>query len=82
MTDLLVYSRHGCHLCEVLIEELLELVRGLANVRVLDIDSRDDWRETYNTRVPVVELDGHVLCEFTLDRELVLTALSNLAEAG
>ena len=82
MTDLLVYSRHGCHLCEVLIEELLELVRGLANVRVLDIDSRDDWRETYNTRVPVVELDGHVLCEYALDRELVLTALSNLAEAG
>ena len=82
MTDLLVYSRHGCHLCEVLIEELLELVRGLANVRVLDIDSRDDWRETYNTRVPVVELDGHVLCESALDRELVLTALSNLAEAG
>jgi Glutaredoxin-like domain (DUF836) len=82
MPDLLVYSRHGCHPCEVLIEELLELVRGLADVRVLDIDSRDDWRETYNTRVPVVELDGHVLCEYTLDRELVLTALSNLAEAG
>ncbi len=82
MPDLLVYSRQGCHLCELLIEESLGLVRGRANVRVLDIDSRDDWRETYDTRVPVVELDGHILCENTLDRDLVLTALSKLAEAG
>ena len=65
-----------------LIEELLELVRGRANVLVLDIDSRDDWRESYDTRVPVLELDGQVLCEYSLDRDLVLTALSGLAEAG
>ncbi len=82
MPELLVYSRHGCHLCELLIEELLELVRGRANVRVLDIDSRANWRDAYDTRVPVVELDGHVLCEYTLDRDRVLTALSKLAEAG
>jgi len=82
MPDLLVYSRHGCHLCELLIEDLLGLVQGRAKVRVLDIDSRDDWRLAYDTRVPMVELDGHVLCEYTLDRDLVLTALSRLAEAG
>ena len=81
MPDLLVYSRHGCHLCELLIEELLELARGRANVRVLDIDSRDDWRDAYDTRVPAVELDGHILCEYTLDSDLVLTALSKLADA-
>ena len=82
MPDLKVYSRQGCHLCELLIEDLLSLVRGRANVLVLDIDSREDWRQTYDTRVPVVELNGLVLCEYTLDPNAVLTALSKLAEAG
>ncbi len=38
-----VYSREGCHLCEILIEDLLNLTRGRADVRVQEIDSRPDW---------------------------------------
>jgi len=75
-----VYSREGCHLCEILIEELLTLLHGRAEVRVHDIESRADWRQAYDTRVPVVELDGAVLCEYSLDRDRVLTALSGLAD--
>ena len=62
-----VYSRRGCHLCEVLLEELLPLVRGRLEVVVHDIDSRDDWRAVYNARVPVVEYDGEFVCQFRLD---------------
>jgi len=80
MPDLVVFSRKGCHLCDVLIEELLTLVRGRATVTVQDIDTRDDWRESYDVRVPVVELDGVMLCEHSLDRERILSALSDLAE--
>ena len=58
MATLYVYSRRGCHLCEVLIE-------------VRDIDSREDWRERYDSRVPVVEFDGRLVCEYTLDRDAV-----------
>ena len=80
MATLDVYSRQGCHLCEVLIEELLELVGKRASVRVHDIDTRPDWRETYGLRVPVVELDGDVLSEFKLDAEAVNRALARLAD--
>ena len=79
MAVLDVYSRQGCHLCEVLIEELLEFVNRRATLRVHDIDSRADWQEEYNVRVPVVELDGQVLCEFKLDRDAVNRALARLA---
>ena len=82
MPELLVYSRQGCHLCEVLIEELLVLVRGRAKVCVLDIDSRDDWRQSYDARVPVLEMGGEVLCEYSLQPQCVLAALSKLAEPG
>jgi hypothetical protein len=77
-----VYSREGCHLCEILIEELLDLLHGRAEVQVHDIDSRADWRQEYDVRVPVVELDGSVLCEYSLDRARVLKALSGLADRG
>ena len=70
-----VYSREGCHLCEILIEKLLNLTRGRADVRVHDIGTRPDWLQKYDIRVPVVELDGDVLREYSLDRERVMQAL-------
>ncbi len=72
---LTVYSRRGCHLCELLIEELTPLVRGRATVVVLDIDTRTEWATRYDVRVPVVEIGGKFLCELRLDREAVVGAL-------
>ncbi len=72
---LTIYSRHGCHLCELLIEELQPLIRGRAEFEVLDIDSRSDWAGKYGTRIPVVELDGRFLCQYHLDADAVTNAL-------
>ena len=71
MPVLRVYSRQGCHLCEVLIEELLPLVRSRLEIQVNDIDSRPDWVDAYGTRVPIVEFNGQLFCQYTLDREAV-----------
>lgn len=67
MTVLHFYSRRGCHLCEVMLEQLLGLLHGRAEVEVRDIDSRADWRQKYDVRVPVVELNGSVVSEYPLD---------------
>ena len=64
-----VYSRQGCHLCEVLIEALLPLVRGRFELAIHDIDSREDWQARYGQRVPVVEYDGELICQYHLDRQ-------------
>ena len=79
LPTLTIYSRQGCHLCEILIEELLPLVRDRARVDVQDIDSRPDWVAEYGVRVPVVELDGRCLCQYQLDREAVSAALDEAA---
>lgn len=71
-----VYSRRGCHLCEVLIEQLLEELAGRETPEIRDIDSRSDWREKYDTRVPVVEADGELVCEHRLDRPRVQALLA------
>ena len=67
-----VYSRAGCHLCEELIEALLPLVRDRLPVEVVDIDTREDWRRQFDTRVPVVEYEGRTICQHRLDEAAVL----------
>ena len=75
-----VYSRKGCHLCELLIEELLPIVSGRLEVAVHDIDTREDWKREFDTRVPVVEYDGELICQYHLDRH-ALTRIPELDES-
>jgi hypothetical protein len=77
MPEIEVFSRHGCHLCEQLIEELLPLVQGRAEVKINDIDTREDWRQEYDSRVPVVKYDGAFICQYHLDREALARSLNN-----
>ena len=80
MQTLQVYSRPGCHLCEVLIEELLPLVRGALIIEVRDIESDPDWLARYDIRVPVVEYQGRLICQYTLDREAISDLLGSLPD--
>jgi hypothetical protein len=82
MSTLYVYSRQGCHLCEILIEELLPLVRGRLAVEIRDVDSREEWRHAYDVRVPVVEYEGECIAEYTLDRTALQRILSKLVDSG
>jgi hypothetical protein len=77
MPELQVFSRRGCHLCELLLDELLPLVEGRLAVRVCDIDSREDWRGAYHTRIPLVIYDGEEICQYHLDRAALTRILSN-----
>jgi hypothetical protein len=70
-TEIIVYSRRGCHLCELLLEELEPMVRGRARIRVRDVDHDPEWRSTYGDRVPVVCHDGQEICHYQLDRQAV-----------
>ncbi|MEX0707564.1 MAG: glutaredoxin family protein [Woeseia sp.] len=67
--SLIVYSRQGCHLCELMIEALLPMLRGRADLEIRDIDTRDDWREQYGERVPVLTLNGRTVCQYHLDTQ-------------
>ena len=77
MKSLEIYSREGCHLCEVMIDELLPLVRGRFEIVVHDIDTREDWKRKYDTRIPVLKYDGKLVCQYHLDRESLARILSS-----
>jgi len=76
MRTIQVFSRRGCHLCELLIEELLPLIQGHMELEICDIDTRDEWQRKYDTRVPVVKYDGAFVCQCHLDREALARILS------
>jgi hypothetical protein len=73
-----VYSRPGCHLCELLIDELLPLIRGHLDLEVIDIDTRPELTIQYGIRIPVVEYAGHTICQHHLDGAAIRSILSKL----
>lgn len=77
MHDVVVYSRSGCHLCEVVKETLAEAQKYAEfEWREVDIDSDIQLREKYNHDVPVVFIDGRKAFKYQMDRRQFLKALS------
>ena len=72
MTRLLtLYARPDCHLCDearVRLEAMRAEGAGF-ELREVDIDSDDDLLRRMLERIPVIELDGEVICELGLDEE-------------
>ena len=58
MHDVVVYSRKGCHLCDI-VKETLTQIQGEVEFqwRAVDIDADPQLRQKYNDQVPVVFID-------------------------
>jgi glutaredoxin len=70
MTEVIVYSRPGCHLCEEAILAIVALhEEGYRfTLHEIDIESDDLLLRRHLERIPVVEVDGTVVSELVLDR--------------
>ena len=75
---LVVLSRVGCGLCEQMLVELAELEQAgrIPATRVLDVDSDADLARQYGLKVPVLLLDGSVICHYTLNSQELLRLLA------
>jgi len=71
---LVVLSRDGCGLCHEMLQALAELERSQAipEVRVVDVDSDAELARQYGLKVPVLLLDGSVICHYTLNSKELL----------
>jgi glutaredoxin len=68
MPEVILYSRKGCHLCDVVRQSLAGLsLRAAFNWREVDIDSDEQLRSRYNDEVPVVFIDGRKAFKYRLD---------------
>jgi glutaredoxin len=69
MTEVVVYSRPGCHLCEEAVAAIVALhAEGYRfALHEIDIESDELLLRRHLERIPVVEVDGTVVSELVLD---------------
>ena len=77
MTELTLFSREGCHLCE----DMLFALRNLSDqhnfsVKVVDIDEGRISREELNAAIPLLLLNGKVVSQYHLNYDVLKEALS------
>ena len=63
-----LYSRAGCHLCDVARETILAQRERLEfQFEEVDIEADEELELEYGIRIPVVEVDGEEAFEITVD---------------
>jgi predicted thioredoxin/glutaredoxin len=74
---LTVLHRRDCALCEEMLAQLTELSRSVAlpPIEVVDVDSDPQLLRRHGLDVPVLLLDGTVVCRHRLDRAELTRAL-------
>jgi hypothetical protein len=68
MHAVVLYSRVGCHLCDVARDVVLAVrERSPFDLEEVDIEADDDLLREYGERIPVVSIDGEEAFEYTVD---------------
>jgi glutaredoxin len=64
----ILYTRPGCHLCDVARETVLSLRERLGfDFAEVDIEADEELELEYGIRIPVVEIDGEERFEISVD---------------
>jgi glutaredoxin len=76
MHSVVLYTRPGCHLCDVARVVVQAVVADLgATCAEVDIRSSPELLLEYATRIPVVEVDGREHAHFRVDPDRLRDAL-------
>jgi glutaredoxin len=80
MSQVIVYSRPGCHLCEDALAAIAALHDEGYRFELLEIDieSDDSLLRRLLERIPVVEVDGKVVSELILDETSLRSRLDTV----
>jgi glutaredoxin len=81
MTEVVLYTRPGCHLCDDAREALLRLrAEGPGfQLREVNIERDERLHVAYLERIPVVEVGGEVVSELALNPRAVRSRLDTVA---
>jgi glutaredoxin len=78
MRQVVMYSRKGCHLCEIVKETLSKLQRRGGFVwSEIDVDSDEQLRRQFTDEVPVIFIDGRKAFKYRLDEREFLRKLAS-----
>ena len=76
MKKVFLYTRAGCHLCEVVEEQLARVEKQHPfELEIVDVDGDPALQELYGLEVPVVMLDGKKVAKYQLDEAMLIRRL-------
>jgi glutaredoxin len=76
MTVITVFTRHGCHLCDVAVEVLEGMSDELHfEIEKIYIDENSELEKLYGEQVPVIHIDGKHHDFFRVDPERFKSSL-------
>ena len=79
MRTLTLFTRDGCHLCDVALEELERIRDKLPfSLEIVDLDREapPEKRALYDWEVPVIELDGRKIMKYHVDEARLVRLLT------
>jgi glutaredoxin len=75
--EVVLYSRKGCHLCEIVKESLAKLSRQAEFTwQEVDVDSSEALRRQFTDEVPVVFINGKKAFKYRMDEQDFLRKLA------
>ena len=75
--EVILYSRKGCHLCEIVKESLVKLEKHTSFTwREIDVDSDPEVRRLYTDEVPVVFINGRKAFKYRMNEREFLRKLA------
>ncbi len=75
--EVVLYSRKGCHLCEIVKESLAKLARQTQfSWQEVDVDSDEALRRQFTDEVPVVFIHGRKAFKYRMNEQEFLRKLS------
>ena len=76
MTQLKVYIRQGCHLCDDLLAQLQQLKSEYSfEFQTIDVDSHPELVKQHGTKVPIVMFGDREICHYFLDQASLIEIL-------
>lgn len=79
--EVVLYSRKGCHLCEIVKESLAKLSRQTQfSWQEVDVDSNEALRRQFTDEVPVVFINGKKAFKYRMDEQDFLRKLSRILD--
>jgi len=76
--EVILYSRKGCHLCEIVKESLVKLEKhAIFTWREIDVDSNPDIRRLYTDEVPVVFINGRKAFKYHMNEQEFLRKVAS-----
>ena len=68
MANITIYSKKGCHLCEVAMQKLLEIRQEFPfSLTEIDIEKNEELFQKYKYLIPVIEIDGKEVFNYKID---------------